>query len=440
LKACSYFYSNTIISMNSTQPARRVAVVGYNRIPFARHNTVYTNASNQDMMLAALSGLIDRYHLQGMLLGEVAGGAVIKHSREFNLMRECVLGSSLNPATPACDLQQACDTGIEAAIYIANKIALGQIEVGISGGVDSVSSVPIVVSEPLRKILLEARRAKTFGSRLRQFLKIRFKDLIPEAPSVNEPRTGLSMGGHTEITSKFYGITREEQDAFALQSHQKMAKAYDEGFFTDMLTPYLGLDRDNNMRKDTSMEKLAKLKPAFDKDHGTLTAGNSTPFTDGASCVLLASEEWARDHGLPVLAFIRTAEVAAIEYVNQKQNLLLSPVFAATRMLHKAGLTLQDFDFYEIHEAFAAQVLATLKIWESDSLTNQLGLEKSLGAIDRTKLNVKGSSLAAAHPFAATGGRIIATMAKLLHQKGSGRGFISICAAGGQGVTMIMEK
>lgn len=422
---------------NSTQ---RVAVVGYNRIPFARSNSAYANASNQDMMLAALNGLIDRYHLQGMLLGEVAGGAVIKHTREFNLMRECVLGSSLNPATPACDLQQACDTGIEAAIYIANKIALGQIEVGIAGGVDSVSSVPIVVSEPLRKILLEARRAKTFGERLSKFAKIRFKHLVPEAPSVNEPRTGLSMGGHTEITAKFYHITREEQDAFALESHQKMAKAYDEGFFKDMLTPYLGLDRDNNLRKDTSMEKLAKLKPAFDKEHGTLTAGNSTPFTDGASCILLASESWARKHQLPILAFIKTAELAAIEYVNQKQNLLLSPVFAATRVLSKVNLTLQDFDFYEIHEAFAAQVLATLKIWESEEFMNQLGLEKALGSIDRSKLNVKGSSLAAAHPFAATGGRIIATMAKLLHQRGSGRGFISICAAGGQGVTMIMEK
>lgn len=426
--------------MFTNQSPGKVAVVGYNRIPFARHNTAYANASNQDMMLAALNGLIDRYHLNGMLLGEVAGGAVIKHSREFNLMRECVLGSSLNPSTPACDLQQACDTGIEAAIYIANKIALGQIDVGVAGGVDSVSNVPIVVSERLRKILLEARRSKTFGDKAKQFLKIRFKDLMPEAPSVNEPRTGLSMGGHTEFTAKFYGITREAQDAFALESHQKLAKAYDEGFFKDMLTPYLGLDRDNNMRKDTSLEKLSKLKPAFDQERGTLTAGNSTPFTDGASCVLLASEAWAIEHKLPILAFIKCAEVAAIEYVNQKQNLLLAPVYAATRMLKKVGMTLQDFDFYEIHEAFAAQVLATMKIWESELLMNAFGFDKAPGAIDRTKLNIKGSSLAAAHPFAATGGRIIATMAKLLHQKGSGRGFISICAAGGQGVTMIMEK
>lgn len=423
-----------------TQPPRKVAVVGYNRIPFARHNTNYANASNQDMMLAAMNGLIERYHLQGQRLGEVAGGAVIKHSREFNLMRECVLGSSLDPTTPACDLQQACDTGIEAAVYIGNKIALGQIEVGIGGGVDSVSSVPIVVSEPLRKILLEIRRAKSFGERLGKILKIRFKDFAPVAPGIDEPRSGLSMGGHTEITAQHYGISRQDQDAFALASHQKMAKAYDEGFFDDMLTPYLGLTRDNNVRKDTSLEKLAKLKPAFNKENGTLTAGNSTPFTDGASCVLLASEDWARQRGLPVLAFITYAEVAAIEYVKQRQNLLLAPVYASARMLKKAGLTLQDFDFYEIHEAFAAQVLATLKIWESAELMKTFEFDQPLGRIDRNKLNVKGSSLAAAHPFAATGGRLIATMAKLLHQKGSGRGFISVCAAGGQGITMIMEK
>jgi len=418
----------------------KIAVVGYNRIPFARHNTNYANASNQDMMIAALNGLIERYNLQGQLLGEVAGGAVIKHTREFNLMRECVLGTSLNPATPACDIQQACDTGIEAAIYIGNKIAQGQIDVGIAGGVDSTSNVPVVVSERLRKILLEVRRAKTTGARIKQFLKIRLKDLAPEAPGIDEPRTGLSMGGHTEITAKHYGISREDQDLLAFQSHQKAVKAYEDGFFNGMLTPYLGLDRDNNVRKDTSLEKLAKLKPAFDKEHGSLTAGNSTPFTDGASCVLLASDAWAREHGLPVLAYITFAEVAAIEYVKNKHNLLMSPVYAATRMLKKAGLTLQDFDYYEIHEAFAAQVLATLKIWESAELMKTFGFDAPLGSIDRSKLNVKGSSLAAAHPFAATGGRIIATMAKLLHEKGSGRGFISICAAGGQGVTMIMEK
>lgn len=420
--------------------ARKVAVVGYNRIPFARHNTNYANASNQDMMVAALNGLVEKYKLQGKLLGEVAGGAVIKHTREFNLMRECLMSTALDPATPACDLQQACDTGIEAAVYIANKIALGQIEAGIAGGVDSTSNVPIVLNEEMRKILLEARRAKTFGGKLSSFLKIRPRHFTPEAPGIDEPRTGLSMGGHTEITAKFYGITREEQDLFALQSHQKMAKAYDEGFFQDMLTPYLGLERDNNVRKDSSIEKLSKLKPAFDKQNGSLTAGNSTPFTDGASCILLASEAWAKENNLPILAYITHAEVAAIEYVKQKHNLLLAPVYASTRMLQKAGLTLQDFDYYEIHEAFAAQVLATLKIWESSELMKAFGFEKALGSIDRNKLNVKGSSLAAAHPFAATGGRIIATLAKLLHQKGSGRGFISICAAGGQGVTMILEK
>jgi acetyl-CoA C-acetyltransferase len=426
--------------MLAIKAPRKVAVVGYNRIPFARHNTAYANASNQDMMVATLNGLIQRYGLEGQLLGEVAGGAVIKHSREFNLMRESVMSTSLNPATPACDLQQACDTGLEAAIYIGNKIALGQIEVGIAGGVDSTSNVPIVISEHLRETLLGARRAKSLGGKLSQLVKIKFRDLAPVAPGIDEPRTGLSMGGHTEITAKYYSISRKDQDALALESHQKMTKAYEEGFFEGMLTPFNGLDKDNNVRKDTSLEKLAKLKPAFDKENGTLTAGNSTPFTDGASCVLLASEQWAKSHQLPVLAYITFAEVAAIEYVQQQQNLLLAPVYAATRMLDKAGLSLQDFDFYEIHEAFAAQVLATLKIWESPELMKTFGFDKALGLIDRSKLNVKGSSLAAAHPFAATGGRIIATMAKLLNEKGTGRGFISVCAAGGQGVTMILEK
>lgn len=419
---------------------RKVAVVGYNRIPFARHNTAYTHASNSDMMTATLNGLVDKYGLQGQLLGEVAGGAVIKHTREFNLMRESVMNTALDPATPACDLQQACATGMEAAIYIANKVALGQIEAGVAGGVDSASNVPVVVSESLRKILLEAKRSKTFGSKLKQFFKIRFRDLVPVAPGIDERRSKLSMGGHTEITAKYYGISREDQDRLALESHQKMVKAYDEGFFDDMLTPYLGLERDNNVRRDTSMEKLSKLRPSFDPLNGTLTAGNSTPFTDGASCVLLASESWAQEYGLPVLAYITFGETAAIEFTENRHNLLMAPVHAATRMLGKAGLALQDFDFYEIHEAFAAQVLTTLKIWESAELMRSFGYEKPLGSIDRSKLNVKGGSLAAAHPFAATGGRVIATMAKLLNEKGSGRGFISVCASGGQGVTMIMEK
>ena len=406
--------------MLHSSAVRKVAIVGYNRIPFARQNTAYANASNQDMLVAALNGLIIRYNLGGELLGEVACGAVIKHSWEFNLTRESVMSTSLDPRTPACDLQQACDTGIETAIYIANKI-------------------PLVLGEKVRKILLAANRAKTFGGKLSQFLKIRPGQLAPIAPANLEPRTGLSMGGHTEITAKHYGISREDQDRFALESHQKMARAYDEGFFSDMISPYAGLSRDNNLRSDSSLEKLAKLRPAFDKQNGSLTAGNSSPLTDGASCILLASEEWARQHHLPVLAYLTFAELAAIEYVEAKQNLLLAPIYASSRMLKKAGLKLQDFDFYEIHEAFAAQVLATRKIWESEQLSQLFGVE-ALGSIDTNKLNVHGSSLAAGHPFAATGGRVLATMAKILNQKGSGRGFISVCAAGGQGVTAILER
>jgi acetyl-CoA C-acetyltransferase len=425
--------------MLGNNQSRKVAVIGYNRIPFARSNTAYIGAGNKELMTAALNGLIERYKLQGQILGEVVGGAVLKSSADLNLIRECVLSTSLDPSTPACDLQQACDTGIEAAVYVANKISLGQIEVGIAGGVDTTSVVPLLFSKRLTDILLATRRAKTTGARLKELLKIRLKDWAPVAPANEEPRTGLAMGGHTEITAKYYQIAREDQDKLSFESHQKMAKAYDEGFFDDMITPFMGLDKDNNLRRDTTLEKLAKLKPAFDKVNGTLTAGNSTPLTDGASCILLASEDWAREHNLPVLAYTTFAELAAIEYVKDKQNLLLSPISASNRMLKKAGLTLQDFDYYEIHEAFAAQVLATLKIWESPELSKTFGYP-ALGSIDRSKLNVKGSSLAAAHPFAATGGRIIATMAKLLSQKVSGRGFISVCAAGGQGITMIMER
>lgn len=419
---------------------KKVAIVGYNRIPFARINTAYADQGNQDLLVSALNGLINRYSLTGKLLGEVAGGAVIKHISESNLIRESVMETSLDPATPACDLQQACDTGIEAAIYIGNKIALGQIESGIACGVEAMSNIPFESSPRLRKALLKANKEKSAFGKIKQLLSPKLKDWMPIPYKGQEPKTGLVMGGHTEITAKYYQISREEQDELAFKSHQNMAKAYDEGFFNDMITPAFELDKDNNLRRDTSLEKLATLKPAFDKQNGTLTAGNSTPFTDGASAVLLASEEWAKENNLPILAYITFSEVAGIEYVENQQNLLLAPVFAADRMLKKVGMNLEDFDYYEIHEAFAAQVLATLKIWENDDLAKKFGLEKSLGKIDRNKLNVKGGSLAAAHPFAATGGRIIGTLAKLLNEKGSGKGFISICAARGQGVTMILEK
>ena len=417
----------------------RVAVIGYNRTPFARINTNYLSLGNQEMLTHAINGLIERYNLQGARLGEVAGGAVIKHTRESSLVRESILGTSLSALTPAVDLQQACATGVEAAIYIANKIALGQIETGIACGVDSTSNVPIVVGEKMRQTLLEANRNRDIWSKVKTFAKLRPRDFLPSVPGVKESRTGLTMGDHTELTAKFYGISREEQDLFAMQSHLKLAKAYQDGFFSDMISPLMGLQSDNNLRTDTTIEKLSKLKTSFDPIHGSLTAGNSTPFTDGASTLLLSSESWAIEHRLPVKAYITFAEVAAIEYIDNPQNLLLAPVYAANRMLRKSGYELQSFDFYEIHEAFAAQVLATLKIWEDKALSASFGFDP-LGQIDRQRLNVRGGSLATAHPFAATGGRIIATLAKLLDQKGTGRGFLSVCAAGGQGATMILER
>ena len=421
---------------------RRVAIVGGNRIPFARSNTVYATATNQQMLTSALEGLVERYNLHGERIGEFVAGAVLKHSRDFNLARECVLGSRLAPETSAYDLQQACGTGLEAAILVANKIALGQIESGIAGGVDTTSDAPIGVHEELRKILLEANRGKTTADKIKTLLKVRPRHLAPHIPRNGEPRTGLSMGESCELMAQTWAIPRDEQDKLAVASHQKLAAAYAEGWHNDLMTPFLGLTRDQNLRADINLEKLGTLKTVFERGpRGTLTAANSTPLTDGASVVLLASEEWAKARGLPILAYFKDGEAAAVDFVSGKEGLLMAPVYAVPRLLARNGLTLQDFDYYEIHEAFAAQVLCTLKAWEdADYCKTRLGLDQPLGSIDRSKMNVKGSSLAAGHPFAATGGRIVANLAKLLSVAEKGRGLISICAAGGQGVTAILEK
>ncbi|WP_339515712.1 acetyl-CoA C-acetyltransferase [Pseudomonas sp. RL_15y_Pfl2_60] len=423
---------------------RRVAIIGGNRTPFARSNTAYATASNQEMLTSALGGLVERFNLHGERLGEVVAGAVLKHSRDFNLTRECVLGSLLSPQTPAYDIQQACGTGLEAALLVANKIAMGQIECGVAGGVDTTSDAPIGVNEGLRKILLEANRSKSTGDKIKTLLKIRPRHLAPSLPRNGEPRTGLSMGEHCELMAQTWMIPRDEQDQLAVASHQKMAAAYAEGWQDDLLTPFRSLTRDNNLRPDISLEKLATLKPVFERSsRGTLTAANSTPLTDGASLVLLASEEWAKARGLPILAYWRDGEAAAVDFVDGAEGLLMAPVYAVPRLLARNNLSLQDFDFYEIHEAFAAQVLCTLKAWEDpEYCKTRLGLDKPLGSIDRSKMNVKGSSLAAGHPFAATGGRIVANLAKLLAaaEQTEARGLISICAAGGQGVTAILEK
>ncbi|HCK4345045.1 TPA: acetyl-CoA C-acetyltransferase [Pseudomonas aeruginosa] len=421
---------------------RRVAIVGGNRIPFARSNTVYATASNQEMLTSALEGLVERYNLHGERLGEVVAGAVLKHSRDFNLTRECVLGSRLAPETPAYDIQQACGTGLEAAILVANKIALGQIDSGIAGGVDTTSDAPIGVNEGLRKILLEANRGKSNLDKLKSLLKIRPRHVVPAIPRNGEPRTGLSMGESCELMAQTWQIPRDEQDRLAFESHHKLAAAYDEGWQNDLMTPFRGLTRDQNLRPDIDLEKIGTLKPVFERgSRGTLTAANSTPLTDGASVVLLASEEWAKARGLPILAYFKDGEAAAVNFVDRQEGLLMAPVYAVPRLLARNGLSLQDFDYYEIHEAFAAQVLCTLKAWEDpEYCKTRLGLEQPLGSIDRSKLNVKGSSLAAGHPFAATGGRIVANLAKLLSVAEQGRGLISICAAGGQGVTAIIER
>jgi acetyl-CoA C-acetyltransferase len=420
----------------------RAAVLGGNRIPFARSNGPYARASNADMLTAAIDGLASRFSLQGERLGEVAAGAVLKHSRDFNLTRECVLGSVLDPATPAYDLQMACDTGLQTVVQIANKIALGQISAGIAGGVDTTSDAPIEVNDDLRRLLLRFNSARSAADRVKLFGELRPQHLVPNIPRNAEPRTGMSMGDHAAITAAEWEIGREESDELAVASHHNLATAYERGFLNDLVTPFLGLQRDHNLRPDSSVEKLAKLEPVFGEgEDATMTAGNSTPLTDGASAVLLASDEWAEQRSLPVLAHVVDAEVAAVDYVQGDEGLLMAPVYAAPRLLERNGLSLQDFDFYEIHEAFASVVLATLKAWEDPGFCKErLGLDAPLGPIDRSKLNVHGSSLAAGHPFAATGGRIVATAAKLLDEKGSGRALISICAAGGNGIVAILEK
>ena len=427
--------------------SRRVAVLGGNRIPFARSDGAYSNASNQDMFTAALGGLIDRFNLDGEKLGAVIGGAVLKHSRDFNLMRECVLGSSLSSYTPAFDIQQACGTGLQATIAAADGISAGRYDVAAAGGVDTASDAPIAFGDDLRRVLLGLRRSKSNIDRLKLVGKLPAA-LGVEIPVNSEPRTGLSMGEHAAITAKQMGVKRVDQDELAAASHRNMAAAYDRGFFDDLVTPFLGLYRDNNLRPDSSVEKLASLKPVFGVKAGdaTMTPGNSTPLTDGASVSLLATGEWAAAHGIEPLAYYVDAETAAVDYVNGKDGLLMAPTYAVPRLLARNGLSLADFDFYEIHEAFASVVLATLAALESEEYCKErLGLDSALGRIDRTKLNVNGSSLAAGHPFAATGGRILAQLAKQLHEakaKNGGkpvRGLISICAAGGQGVAAILE-
>jgi acetyl-CoA C-acetyltransferase len=426
--------------VGATRAVRRVGIVGGNRIPFARSGGAYAEASNQEMLSAALDGLVERYGLAGERVGEVVAGAVLKHSRDFNLTRETVLGSRLDARTPAYDLQQACATGLEAVIAVANKIALGQVECGIAGGTDTTSDAPIALNDGLRRVLLRLNQAKTLPARLRALGGLRPGQLVPDIPRNAEPRTGLSMGEHAARTADRWGVGRAEQDELAAASHHRLAAAYDRGFFDDLLTPYRGLERDANLRPDTSVERLAKLRPAYGNST-TMTAGNSTPLTDGASVVLLASEEWAAARGLEVRAWLSEVETGAVDFVSGDDGLLAAPVYAVPRLLRRAGLKLDDFAFYEIHEAFASQVLATLKAWQDPVFcAERLGLDEPFGTIDPDRLNVAGSSLAAGHPFAATGGRIVATAAKLLREEGSGRALVSICAAGGQGVAAILER
>ncbi|MHB8424580.1 MAG: acetyl-CoA C-acetyltransferase [Gammaproteobacteria bacterium] len=424
---------------------RRIAILGGMRIPFCRMNTNYLRLGNLEMLTAAMKALVEKYHLKGEILGDAAAGAVMKHSRDWSMTREAVLGSGLDPHTPAHNLDRACGTSLSTVIELGSRIALGELDSAIAAGVDSASDVPIVFGRHYQQILLDMNRARTFGQRLQALSRWRPIDLKPHFPAVTESRTGLSMGQSCELMAKEWKLTQQEQDELAYASHMKAAAAWKDGFYADLVASFNGIGHDNTVRADTTLEKLAKLKPVFDRTgNGTLTAGNSTPLTDGASAVLLSSEEWAKSHGLPVQAYLTHFAVAGVDFAGMqgpREGLLMAPTYAVPKMLDRAGLKLQDFDFYEIHEAFAAQVLCTLKAWESaDYCRARLGRKEALGSIDRNKLNVKGGSVALGHPFGATGGRIVAGLAKLLAQKGKGRGLISICTGGGMGVTAILER
>ncbi|QKK02715.1 MAG: acetyl-CoA C-acetyltransferase [Pseudomonadota bacterium] len=426
----------------SDNSLRRIAIIGGRRIPFCRSGTLYAEQTNLDMLTSAFQAVVDRYGLDGKKIDQVIAGAVTTHSRDWNLAREAVLSTGLSPLTPAVTMQQACGTSLQAALLAGSQIADGQIECALVGGTDTTSDVPIVFTQRFARRLMKLSKARSLGERIKAFKGFRLSELAPQPPRNSEPRTGLSMGQHCERMAREWNVTRKEQDELALDSHRKAAQAWDAGFFDDLVTPHAGVIRDNNVRADSSLEKLASLKPAFDRSrHGSLTAGNSTPLTDGAAAVLLASEDWARQNDLPVLAWLTVGRTAAVDYVNGDEGLLMAPTVAVAEMLQRSGLSLDDFDFYEIHEAFAAQVLCTLKAWASERYCrDRLGLDKPLGEIDRSKMNVHGGSVAIGHPFAATGARILATLAHTLALAGSGRGLISICTAGGMGVAAIVER
>ncbi|MGD8480514.1 MAG: acetyl-CoA C-acetyltransferase [Methyloceanibacter sp.] len=418
---------------------RRVAVLGGVRTPFCRSHTAFAELSNLSMLTTALTGLAERFSLEGSHIDEVVGGAVVTHAKDWNLAREAVIGSPLAATTPGITMMQACGTSLQGALGLAAKIASGQIESGIAMGTDTTSDAPIVFQKKFAKRLIEASRAKSWSERLSAFRGMSPGELAPVPPDTREPRTGLGMGEHCELMAKEWGITREDQDLLAFESHRKAEAAYDEGFMDDLVIPCAGVFKDNNIREEISLEKMAELKPVFDKKSGTITAANSTPLTDGAATVLLASEEWAVSKGIPIQAYLTLGRTSAVDYV-EGEGLLMAPTVAVSDLLQQAGLALQDFDYYEVHEAFAAQVLATLKAWESvDYCRERLGREEPLGSIDRSKLNVAGSSIAIGHPFAATGARILAVLAKLLHNRGGKKGLISVCTAGGMGVAAILE-
>ncbi|MFQ6023958.1 MAG: acetyl-CoA C-acyltransferase [Acidiferrobacterales bacterium] len=417
--------------MNEGTPTR-VAVIGGARTPFAKAGTVFKKYSALQLGVHAVNGLLEKQDLDPQSVDELVYGIVIADPRLPHFAREVNFSSRLPPSVRALTVTDNCITGTSAITAIYDSIVAGRAEVGIAGGVESMSNTALIFNESASRIFLEAAAAKSFGGRLTQFLKLRPWHFKPRAPAIAEPSTGLSMGEHTELMVKEWRVSREEQDEFAYRSHMKAHAATEDGRLKAEIHPLDGIDHDPLIRSDTTVEKLAKLPPAFDRSpSGTITAGNSSPLTDGAASVLLMSEERARQDGRQPLAFIKAFQYVGID---PKDGLLMGPGIAVPRLLRKAGLTLAEIDIIEMHEAFAGQIACNLRAWE------QGWKEPAIGKVDPEKVNPLGSSIAVGHPFAATGARIVTTLANEMKRRDARYALISICGAGATASAMILER
>ena len=424
-----------------SQPGRRVAIVDGCRTPFAKAGTAFREISAVELGKVSVRELISRADLDVNEIDHVVYGTVIQSVQEPNIAREVTLGSGIPATVPSFTVGRACASSNQAITSAAEQIALGMADVVIAGGAESLTDVPILFSDEMRDALVAASKARSLGDRLKAFASVRPRHLAPITPAIAEPTTGLTMGQSAEKMAQENGISREEQDRWALRSHQLAWAATEDGRLTREIAPVyvdgVPVTRDNGIRGDTSLEKLAQLKPAFDRQYGTVTAGNASPLTDGASAVLLMSEEKARELGYEPLGYIRGYAYAALAPADQ---LLQGPVFAVPVALERAGVTMGDIDLMDMHEAFAAQVLSNMQWMQSKKIAEErLGLSAPIGLPDEDRINVMGGSIAIGHPFGATGGRITVTLLNELRRRGQSLGLITVCAAGAMGFAMVVE-